>query len=99
MSASGNAIIGRSGWKRRRCDMKFSMNGFRRSFSCDVRKLRDVSKNIIEGELYDTDDFIEAVNEVIRHSNVINCVYQKDDPNFIEMSDLEVGYLDDQTRS
>ena len=75
--------------------MKFSMNGFRRNLSNDVRELRDISKAILAGEYYDKEDFAKAVDELIRHSNVINCVYNKDDPDFIEMADVEVAYLEE----
>lgn len=75
--------------------MRFSMNGFRRHLSCDVKELRDIAEAIIAGDWYDPDDFRRAVNEVITHSNVINCVYENSNPDFSDMSDLEVAHLDE----
>lgn len=74
--------------------MKFSMNGFRRQLSGDIEALRDIARDAMNGELYDKEDFVEAINQVITHSNVLNCVYQQHDPDFVEMSDLEIDHLE-----
>lgn len=74
--------------------MKFSMNGFRRQLGGDVENLRDIARDVMNEEWFDRDDFVEAINQIITHSNVINCVYQNDDPDFVDMSDLEVGHLE-----
>ena len=74
--------------------MKFSMNGFRRQLSNDTEALRDIAREVMNGEPYDKEDFVEAINQLIAHSNVLNCVYQKDDPEFIDMSELEVEHLE-----
>ncbi|MFG6159673.1 hypothetical protein ACGTNG_12775 [Halomonas sp. 1390] len=74
--------------------MKFSMNGFRRQLSGDAETLREVAKSIVNDEWYDKDELVEAVNAVITHSNVLNCVSQKGDPEFVDMSDLEVEHLE-----
>lgn len=74
--------------------MKFSMNGFRRQLSGDIETLRDITKDAMNGEFYDKEDLVEAINQIITHSNVLNCVYQKGDPEFIDMSDLEVEHLE-----
>ncbi len=74
--------------------MKFSMNGFRHQLSGDIETLRDIARDVMNGELYDKEDFVEAINQVITHSNVLNCVYQQDDPDFVEMSDLEIDHLE-----
>lgn len=74
--------------------MKFSMNDFRRQLSGDIETLKDLARDAINGNYCDKEDFVEAVNQVITHSNVLNCVYQKDDPEFIDMSDLEVEHIE-----
>ncbi len=76
--------------------MKFSMNGFRRSFSEDVKELRDLAQSIVRDEHYDKEDLIKAVNNVICNSNCLNCVYTADDPDFSDMSDLEVPLLEEE---
>ncbi|MFB2704267.1 hypothetical protein [Marinobacter shengliensis] len=73
--------------------MKFSMNGFRRQLSEDVENLRDMVRDSMNGEFFDREDLVEAMNNVITHSNVINCVYQKDDPEFVEIH-MEVDHLE-----
>ena len=73
--------------------MKFSMNGFRRQLSTDTEALRDIARDVMNGERYDKEDFVEAINQLITHSNVLNCVYQQDDPEFIDMGYLEVEHL------
>lgn len=74
--------------------MKFSMNGFRRQLSGDCEALKRIAESILSGDYWDKDDFVDAVNDVIRHSNVINCVYSKDDPDFSDMSYLEVDHIE-----
>lgn len=73
--------------------MKFSMNGFRRQLSDDVETLRDMVRDSMNGEFYDREDLVEAMNNVITHSNVINCVFVKDDPEFGEI-DMEIEHLE-----
>ena len=75
--------------------MKFSMNGFRKQLSNDVHVLKNMVSSVVAGEFYEIDDLINAMNDVIRHSNVINCVYQKGDPDFRDMSTIEIDYIDD----
>lgn len=76
--------------------MKLSMNGFRRNISGDVRELRDIAESIIKDEWYDKEDLARAVNNVICHSNCLNCVYVDGDPDFTDMSDLEVPLLEEE---
>jgi len=76
--------------------VKFSMNGFRRQLSNDVADLRELVKDAMNMQLHDKDELIDAMNRVITHSNVVNCVYQKDDPDFVDMSDLEIDHLEDE---
>lgn len=74
--------------------MKFSMNGFRRQLSHDVATLRDLVRDSINMELHDDAELVDAMNAVITHSNVVNCVYQEGDDTFIEMGELEIEALD-----
>ena len=74
--------------------MKVSMNGFRRNLSEDVQTLRDISAAILNEDWWDREDFANAVNAVIAHSNVLNCIYSPDDPDFTEMTGLEVEHID-----
>jgi len=74
--------------------MKFSMNGFRKQLSNDVDELREMVKNVLNDDYIDKDDLVEAMNDVITHSNVINCVYDDDDPNFSDISDIEIKHLE-----
>lgn len=74
--------------------MNFSMNGFRRQLSGDVSNLRDMVENVAFGDWFDREDLINAMNQVITHSNVINCVYCKDDPDFSDLSDIEIEHIE-----
>lgn len=75
-------------------DVKFSMNGFRRQLSRDVDDLKDLVRDAMNMELHDKEELIDAMNRVITHSNVVNCVFQPGDPDFVDMSDLEIEHLD-----
>lgn len=74
--------------------MKFSMNGFRRNLSRDVNRLREIVECVLNDEYYDKTDLLEEMNQMVTHSNVINCVYEKDDPDFTDMSDLEIKHIE-----
>jgi hypothetical protein len=74
--------------------MKFSMNGFRRQLSGDVGDLRFLIQKIVNGDHVDHEDLIDSINAVITHSNVINCVYSNDDPDFSDMSHLEIDHIE-----
>ena len=74
--------------------MKFSMNGFRRQLSNDVAELRDLVRDCLNDNLLDPDELIDAMNQVIQHSNVVNCVYSNDDPDFSDISDIEIESLE-----
>ena len=74
--------------------MKFSMNGFRRNLSGDVKSLRDIVEAIINDEYWEKEDLIVAANQIITHSNVVNCVYDNNDSDFTDMSDVEVEHID-----
>lgn len=79
--------------------MKFSMNGFRHHLSNDVKSLRDIVQQMRSDEYFDEEELYEAVNQVITHSNVVNCVYSNDDPLFTDMSSVEVEHLQLHTES
>jgi len=74
--------------------MKFSMNGFRRQLSNNVDDLKTITETMLNDEWFDKDSFVDAVNELITNSNVINCVYDNENPDFTEMSDLEVEHIE-----
>jgi hypothetical protein len=74
--------------------MKFSMNGFRHQLSRDIAELRDLVKDAIKMELHDSEELVDAMNRVITHSNVVNCVYIKDDPDFTDMNEVEIEHLE-----
>ncbi len=76
--------------------MKFSMNGFRRQLSNDVATLSEIITTVLNSDYYDDEDLIEAMNQVITHSNVVNCAYNNDDPDFSDMSDLEIDHIVEQ---
>lgn len=74
--------------------MKFCMNGWRKGLNQDVKALREIAQDILNGNDFDKDDLAIAVDAIITASNVINCVHQKDDENFILLEDMEVQHLD-----
>ena len=76
--------------------MKFSMNGFRKTLSSDVSELRDLVQRSIDGDLcsFEHEEFRDAMNKVITHSNVINCVYSNDDDDFSDLSHIEIEHLE-----
>lgn len=74
--------------------MKFSMNGFRRQLSGDCENLKEVAQRILNGDDFDDMDLIDAVNEIITKSNVINCVWDKNNPDFTCMEDVEVEHIE-----
>ena len=76
--------------------MKFSMNGFRRNFSEDVELLREIVSAVINDNDYDKEELVDSLNQVITHSNVINCIYDNENPDFNNMSDTEVKRLEHQ---
>ena len=73
--------------------MKFSMNGFRRQLSEDCENLKQVVEQQMAGALFDEQDLIDAVNQIITHSNVINCVFDKERPECTDMSDIGVKHI------
>lgn len=75
--------------------MKISMNGFRRNLTSDLQELREVAASIINDEQYDKEDLVKTLNAVIQHSNILNCIYVTDDPDFSDMGDLETDPLEE----
>ena len=74
--------------------MIFSMNGFRRQLSGDVKTLKNIIECVVNGEFYEEEDLIDAVNSVITHSNVVNCVFDNENPDFNDMSEIEVDHIE-----
>lgn len=73
--------------------MKFAMDGFRSHLSADVNYLKEMVEAVLNGDHYYKDDLRDAMNDVISHTNVLNCVYSTDDTNFTDMSGLTVGHI------
>ena len=73
--------------------MRFSMNGFRSQLSNSVEELAESVRCVVDGEYYENEDLVGLMNQVITHSNVINCVYDDENPDFKEMSDVEIEHL------
>ncbi|MCC8292243.1 hypothetical protein, partial [Escherichia fergusonii] len=77
----------------------FSMDGFRRQLSENVGELRDAIKGIIsEGYDCDPSELTDLMNAVICDSNVINCVFIDDVKSFSDLSDVELGLIDLESR-
>lgn len=74
--------------------MKVSMDGLRRNISGDVERLRDITMDILQGEYWDEEDLADVVNDIITHSNVLNCIHNPDDPDFNDISDVEVNLIE-----
>lgn len=74
--------------------MRFSMNGFRRQLSSDTKQLRDLVDSAAKGDYFDSEDLVEAMNDLITHSNVINCTFDKNNPDFSDLSDLEIEHIE-----
>lgn len=69
------------------------MNGFRQQLSSDIANLRDLVKDALNDELLDPDDLIDAMNQVITHSNVVNCTFNTEDPSHTELA-IEIEHLE-----
>jgi len=74
--------------------MKVSMNGLRRSLSADIGTLREIVSRILNDDWYDKEDLTEAMNDVIRDSNVLNCVFIEGDSDFVDMNEVEVETIE-----
>ena len=73
--------------------MKVSMNGLRKNLSRDIDTLREIVLLILQDEWYDKDELIEAVNDIIQDSNVLNCV-NTDDPEFSDISSIYIEQIE-----
>ncbi|MAK91101.1 MAG: hypothetical protein CMI13_07710 [Oleibacter sp.] len=74
--------------------MKVSMNGLRQNLSEEIAWLRDQVQAVIRGEHYDEDDLRDAMNAVIQSSNVLNCVFNADDPDFSNIGHIELDLIE-----
>ena len=72
-----------------------SMNGFRRNLSESVKGLRDIVQNVIDGEHYDNEGLIDAMNEVICSSNSLNCIFQEGVKDFSDLSNISIELIDE----
>jgi len=79
--------------------MKVCMNGFRGSLTRDVNSLKHMIETIIDKtfhEYYDNDELVDAMNQVISGSNILNCIHNKDDDDFADMSDVRIEFIKQQ---
>lgn len=66
--------------------MKVSMDGLRANLSREVKELRDIVDAVLsDGEYFDEEDLFNAMNDVIRTTNVLCCIY---DDNTEDMNDI-----------
>lgn len=75
--------------------MKVSMNGLRKNLSKDVAALSDLICDLKEDlgrEQFE--ELADAMNNVIQDSNVLNCVFNSDDADFSDLSDIEIPIID-----
>lgn len=75
-------------------EIGFSVNGFRRELSRDIKELKELTESYLETDELDKDDLTEAVNNLICKSNGFNCVKIEAMDSFSNMSDLEVSLID-----
>lgn len=76
--------------------VSFSMNGWRRNLSEEVRSLRDTAKQLLDDEELDRDELRRVVDEIICMSNSVNCVSIEGEELFSDMSDVYVPILDEK---
>ncbi|MFQ1632644.1 hypothetical protein ACK39T_04460 [Aeromonas veronii] len=76
--------------------VSFSMNGWRRNLSEEVRSLRDTAKQLLNDEELDRDELRRVVDEIICMSNSVNCVSIEGEELFSDMSDVCVPILDEE---
>jgi hypothetical protein len=76
--------------------VSFSMNGWRRNLSEEVRSLRDTVKQLLDDEELDRDELKRVVDELICMSNSVNCVSIEGEELFSDMSDVYVPILDEE---
>ncbi|QNF19609.1 hypothetical protein FT688_03005 [Aeromonas hydrophila] len=74
----------------------FSMNGWRRNLSEEVRSLRDTARQLLNDEEFDRDELRRVVDEIICMSNSVNCVSIEGEELFSDMSDVYVPILDEE---
>ena len=74
--------------------MKISMNGFRKNLSSEVDKLKRLVIDAANMQLHDKDELYNSMNQVICYVNTLNCIYDDKDPDFKDMSDLEIKQIE-----
>ena len=74
--------------------MEVSMDGLRKGLCGNVQNLRDIVERVTVDDYFDNDELIEAMNDVIRDSNVLNCVYSDDNKSFNDIGHVEVAIIE-----
>jgi hypothetical protein len=74
--------------------MKISMNGFRKNFGNDVRKLKSLVIDAANDELHDKNELFEAMNDVIMKMNTLYCIYDNEQEDFKDMSNIEIELIE-----
>lgn len=77
--------------------MNVSMDGFRKGLSGNVQNLRDIVKRVSVDDHYDNEELIEAMNDVIQDSNVLNCIYSENDESFNDLGHVEVEPIETES--
>jgi hypothetical protein len=75
--------------------IRYSMDGARRNLTNSLNELSEIVNN----RYFDEDDFDDiknAFNNAACTVNGMNCVYDPDDENFNDMSDIEVRLINDE---
>ena len=78
--------------------MKVSMNGLRRQMTADATKLRNTIECVVNGDYFEREELRGELNDLLCHINVLNCIYMNDDPDFSDMSDVEVEHIDEKAQ-
>lgn len=77
--------------------MKVSIDGIREKLSRDIDQLRLEIKGLIEEDAIHepfVEDLVNAINEVITDSNVLNCVFSDEfEDDFSDLSDVEIDLI------
>jgi len=70
--------------------VRVSVDGIRMALTESIEELKGHVEDVVDGEFVDNEDLVEALNDVIRHSNLINCIYIKGDDMFNDISHISV---------
>lgn len=68
--------------------MKVSMNGLRRSLTNSLNELNIELKELLEHkDHYIKERVSECFNDVVSEVGLLNCVFNEQDPDFVDMSE------------